>query len=655
MTRLVPIDQLPPEIAEGIKPGTSAFKAYAALLEREHKLLPGSLADASWDSKQANALWLVAAAQDLRAKNLEYKHAEATESDRVRADPSKGAGTLQFGPWDTGMRIPEGAQQFLAATGKSFADTGEGIGQLNRSVSQEEVDERARRDGPLLDTGWGKAGYVTGVLGQSLLPAAAVARAAASVPVLSNSYVMQSLLGAGHAGMQPVETGSDRTGQMAMGALSSLSGQGIGHAGVAAVRPAYETLKPSVAKLARKALEKYQIPFRATDINPAPVNVALQSILDSVPGSGGHAAYEAAQSGYNAALAKTLGESGDDISAALMSSRARNHATYEALAARNIAQVDPNKHGDALIKAFKKFARTDTSSNKSVSQSLNQYLGDLVSQHGKWNPVSSTWDIPGDAYKALRSEARKLATSAAGRNEGTLADFYTAVKEQLDDAMRNSTLLTRGDAALYKKADREWGNMRTLENIAPRDASGTADFKSLARTMHGKGVGNVYNRNAAIYGNPTGNDLVDLGKAGVQFGGRGPSPTNWDSLSGVAKGTAKAAVLPAAIGGLYYRNMQEHDGDPYWETLKDVGALGLTGLAAGRASNSRWFAKGAPKWIRDAFRSGEVAAPHALRGYVLGDMRSAEPALSTLTEALGGEPHGAVPLDMLPDDLRGGK
>lgn len=66
-----------------------------------------------------------------------------------------------------------GGEKFLAGMGKAFTDVGRGVGNLVGLVSDEDVAEARRLDAPLMDTGAGTAGNVTGAFA-TFLPLMAV-------------------------------------------------------------------------------------------------------------------------------------------------------------------------------------------------------------------------------------------------------------------------------------------------------------------------------------------------------------------------------------------------------------------------------------------------------------------------------------------------
>lgn len=643
---LVPLDMLPDDNRPKLKADSPEFKAYAAQLEKSRQLAPGTLTAAKFEGSDPTALLLAAATDAGRqAPRATIPNNFPPRAPERPIDPSEGGLPLNFGPIDTGVTMPQGLSRLMAGAGKSGYDTARGLGQAGGFVPQADVDEAAKRDAPLMRTGMGNVGYAGGVTAQSALPFGALSKA------VTNPYAAAGLSGALYSATQPVESGSSRSGQTVVGGLASMLGQGVGEGMKAMVRPAWQTLEPAVADLAKRAVEKFKIPFRAGDMSPNPVLRTLQSASDIIPGSGGKASAENVQKQYNLALAQTMGESNPHINQALHSAKVRLGQNYDDLAARNTAELT-QADGQHLLQAWRDFRRTDTSLNKDMSKNLDDYMGNLVANgNATFNSTKGVFEMPGAVYKKFRSEAGKLAQQATAKGEGTLADFYGQVKQTLDKSMRQSSTITPEDQALYRLTDKQYGNMKTLSNATPKDASGDVDFKRLADVMMGKQQNNIYNRNAMIYGAPASNDLVDLAKIGVQFGGRGVPPTKLDSYKRLGINAARAGVLPAAAGGLYAMNM--HDDDPIGDTFKEgAGIIGL-GLLGSRALGSQWFARGASPFTKKAV---DKLADYGLaaRGTGLGSLLSAErgsaPHLGAPRAASA--PSGIVPYDLLPEEGR---
>lgn len=157
-----------------------------------------------------------------------------------------------------------GVGKFLAGAGKAVADIGLGVRQLTGNATQEEVDDTKTRDKALMDTGAGMAGNIAGNVGLAVTPglgAAGLGRVAAmpalraagkfalSAPSTLGGAATQATLGATQAGLQPVATGENRVGNMALGAAGGafipLLGMGARTAN-AVIEPMYQSGRESI-------------------------------------------------------------------------------------------------------------------------------------------------------------------------------------------------------------------------------------------------------------------------------------------------------------------------------------------------------------------------------------------------------------------------
>jgi hypothetical protein len=162
-------------------------------------------------------------------------------------------------------------ENFWAGMGKAFADTGHGVQQLGatgarfiaehtpdalggqraaqfygnaeRALMQQEA-ERRQRDKPLMNTGAGKAGEVTGVLAQLLGPGIALRGTAAGAALLPRTIAGNVVQGVGMGALQPVTDNSERGTNM-------LVGGGLGAAGAAAPKVVSGVARPVVNYLGR--------------------------------------------------------------------------------------------------------------------------------------------------------------------------------------------------------------------------------------------------------------------------------------------------------------------------------------------------------------------------------------------------------------------
>ena len=115
-----------------------------------------------------------------------------------------------------------GVDKYLAGVGKSFVDTYRGGKQLlgigDQEALQQEIDLAKERDEPLMSTGAGIAGNLTGGI-VSFLPTMAIPGA--------NTYAGATLLGSGIGALTPTATGESRGLNMATGGVGGFGGRGV--------------------------------------------------------------------------------------------------------------------------------------------------------------------------------------------------------------------------------------------------------------------------------------------------------------------------------------------------------------------------------------------------------------------------------------------
>jgi hypothetical protein len=191
------------------------------------------------------AAWIVKNADKKGTPDFEtvaraYQAAKAgsTQPSQPRLDPSEGEGTLQFGPFDTGIKLPQGVTRTLAGAGKAFSDVGTGVQQLGAGIAdfvspkqtslsdlilndgkprsrvgdlRREVAQTRALDKPLMDTGTGMAGNIAGNVAlfapTAMLPGA-------------NTITGGALVGAGAGLLQPSASTGETVANTGLGALS---------------------------------------------------------------------------------------------------------------------------------------------------------------------------------------------------------------------------------------------------------------------------------------------------------------------------------------------------------------------------------------------------------------------------------------------------
>lgn len=109
-----------------------------------------------------------------------------------------------------------GTEKFLSGVGKGMTDLARGAGQLVGIVSDEDIAESSRMDAPLMKTGAGKAGTLSGTIATAL-PAAFIPGA--------NTYAGATLTGMGLGALQPTTKDESRLMNIGLGGVGGAGGQ----------------------------------------------------------------------------------------------------------------------------------------------------------------------------------------------------------------------------------------------------------------------------------------------------------------------------------------------------------------------------------------------------------------------------------------------
>lgn len=608
MGMLVPVEDMTQDALRAVTPGSATWQRLATEVEGREGLPAGALTGAKFNLKPGThpLEMLNAVAADMKRNPSPLGADAIPRSPGERAplaappNPAEGGGTLQVGPFDTGIKTPEWVDQTLAGAGKSLADTGRGLGQLAGVVPQSEVDEAARLDKPLMGTTAGTLGYVGGTAAQAALPgglASKVLTKAAPATVLAAPKLASvvnaaaspvgrgAATGAAYNTTQPVLSGDTRAGNAVeggvFGGLGAALGSGVQRLGTAAA----DYARPGIADLARRA-EALGIPLRAAQISDNPFLKWATGGLDMLPFSGAKALTAEQQAAFNTALSRTVGEDTPDALKALQNARARMNKTYADVKERNTLQLEP-WHVDAMQDTAKGFRRLDVSTGKADSNQLDALTKAIV------NNTDDNGVITGEVYKSLRSKIGSLESEAKDTDYKAALNNYKTV---LDKAFKSG--LSTEDAAALQLTDRQWANLKTLENIAPKTADGDFDFNKLSTVLRGKARANSSNRNASIYG--TGNtdvsELADIGTTFLNRGVQGSPAGPGDYLSRIGKAAVTPVGTGAVIGGMSYLNHE--DPHPFTKSAAELGALAFLASMASKGANSRWLAQGSPGLVR---------------------------------------------------------
>lgn len=248
-----------------------------------------------------------------------------------------------------------GGKLFMAGVGKSFVDTGRGLGQIGAQVAdfvaprqqnladlvaerdpsraaavQREIDEARELDAPLNNTGAGFAGNVAGGMAQIALPGAALIRGAklansAKLALAGRSALAPTTFrgaaaqGGAFAATQPVASGESRLGNAAAGAAGGLLGQGLVKTVGAAVRPRPAGLNEQQQRVLEAAEDLGFMALPSQRTGSSALRVAEAGLKRTMGGSGAFSDVATHnQTLINRLAAKELGRESDTVTRELL-------------------------------------------------------------------------------------------------------------------------------------------------------------------------------------------------------------------------------------------------------------------------------------------------------------------------------------------------
>jgi len=403
-----------------------------------------------------------------------------------------------------------------------------------------------------LTTGLAGAGtkfgkFVGGKAAQGIAPAAT-----STVGKLGN-FASRAGIGAGAAGASGAAygfgSGEGTQGRMEGAKESGMVGAAIGGslpiagAGLSAVKGAvFPKVSGNVAELAKRARD-FGIPLSVSQVAPTRFRSTVQKVSQEVPFSGVDSFEDAARGKWNQALAKTLGQTSDDLSP----------STIQSFAVDNSAKFDNALKGEVF-----NFGEADRKAIEAIKSSASEALSaDLQPTVAKNIDIAletiGNGRISGEKLASLRSRLLKNSTGAKNQASSYIGD---AIKKIDDIIEKGSTAEKR---AVLQEARKEYRNFKTIQPLLEKSTDGTINPTQLLDRV----AANKYiNASKTAVGE---DDLVDLARIGKEFL---PKQGGSDTMQ-------KAA---AALGGK--------------TVLTGAAAMGDLGITAGGLGINRLFQKG---------------------------------------------------------------
>lgn len=386
-----------------------------------------------------------------------------------------------------------GAQKFLAGAGKALTDIYRGGAQLVGADNQSVIDESITRDAPLMATGAGMAGNITGNVA-AFLPTAMIPGA--------NTLTGSALIGGGIGALQPTTEDESRIGNVMLGAAGGAAGQKLANA-------LSRIISPQTAPAVKELIDQGVTPTPGQTLGGYAAR--LESGLESVPflGQGIRQAKTRAIEQYNvAALNKVLDPIGKSVS----------NAGYEGVEqARSLVS-------DAYEQAFKVLRRVDIdpkfqgamanidqmmiSVPKKIQRQFASVLDDSL--YTKITPANT---MAGRSAKAAYSDLSKKATRYMKSLDPDQAQLGEALKAVADEVKGLAARNSPRAGAMIKKADEAWTMLLRVENAASRAGAQEGVFSPALLGAASRQMDSSGRRVASAQGRASMQEFSDIGRS----------------------------------------------------------------------------------------------------------------------------------------------
>lgn len=358
------------------------------------------------------------------------------------------AGTLKFGPLDTGIAMPEGVNRRLAQLGSGFADWTLRAQQLLGNASTQDVAEKRARDATLRDDFTGKA---LGVAGQ--------AAPSFALPFVGSAPVLSGMAAGAVTGfMQPVGEGESAVANTALGA--ALGGAIPGAVGGLKwlTRPT-----PDMVKTAGLAY-KHGIPVGASDLSRNGFVKSLQSFANDMPIGGipSRNLRAAQEDAFTKAVGKTFGAAETRLTPEVVDAAKKTMgAEFDRLWGRNVLEADPQMM-TKLMSLREAAADMPKAQGRQVMSAIDDFLS-------RFQPnEQGAAIVSGDVANSFQSWIRKQASGSDGYTRELLADTRKAIIGAFNRS------ISPDDAAALAANMSKYKAFKTVSPLLDKGVVGTA-------------------------------------------------------------------------------------------------------------------------------------------------------------------------------------
>lgn len=403
-----------------------------------------------WDALDARfGTAAPAATDDWDSLDKRVRQMSARAPEKPKPEPvTDFSGTLRFGPFDTGIQLPEGVNRRLAQLGSGFADWTTRIDQMRGKATEADVDAKRVRDRALNDDFTGKALNFAGKAVPSF-----------AVPYAAGAPIMSGLAGGAVIGaMEPVGTGDSAIANTAMGAGFGAAVPAAFKAFQIAARPAPDALKDVATA------NKYGIPVGVADVSKNGFVKGARSFTNDLPliGMPGQRLKDAQEAAFNRAVGKTFGEDATRLTPDVLdAAKSRMGGEFDRIWGRNDLVVDA-----ALFSKLQQLQASVADMPRAQAQRLSGEIADF------WNKMTQGQNgqvvVKGEAANKFQQWLRKQADGS----DGYMRDSFNDLRQTIIGSFNRS--ISPQDAAALTTNRAQYKAFKTVEDLLNKGAVGTA-------------------------------------------------------------------------------------------------------------------------------------------------------------------------------------
>lgn len=492
-----------------------------------------------------------------------------TDTSNMSNQELFGKGVLQSGKTTaTGVgQALDLPAQFLERKLKGTA-VGEAINSLGQKLGlptaeeaaaqrPEEIRKLREENAAITSTPAGAAGNIAGDIGQALL--------------LPGGTILKTTgAGATLGAAQPVGEGESRV-------MNAVGGGTAGALGQTAVNAIGRVAQPIVKNLSKQAEKGVQIlkdagvPLDLAQETGSKVMGWAKRLTSDNPftGGGSHAFEEAQNNAFTKAISKTMGEDAERITPeVLQNAKTRLGDVYNNLFDRN---------GVRVTRDFQKSLTELKDASEKVMPEGQKGITNIVNDIMEKSKLNMG-HLDGKQYQAIKQQL--AAMEAQG---GTAGHYAGELREKLFEGLSNTIkkLGNKEDLELLKQTNKQYGNMKKIEDIALKDPDGHVSPAKLYNSLTTKAK-----RNAFYQDDPHLAQLASAGKSVL---------TEKMPNSGTAARLAGQAAIPTAVAIADYAK----EGD-----IGTAAKLGLSAYVAPKLLQKALTSQGAAgKYLKEGIKN----------------------------------------------------